>query len=191
MASIAAHSFFLVTSLLRVILIYYEWCLDMPSLTDVVLPKAFKYKNDITTHSTQTITPLRIDISQALKNCLKVPPPVVSKPSQPSYSPPPTNDNCCSVLSLVSPIQFHTIQTPQSSRNHHLFFDVPLEANNHFNTQTNSSSSHMNESTLLRYTTHFPSSLPFSIPVTILQTHSLKTNYTMQKCTTWFQQTHK
>lgn len=42
----------------------------------------------------------------------------------------------------------------------------------------------MNESTLLRYTTHFPSSLPFSIPVTILQTHSLKTNYTMQKCTT-------
>lgn len=81
----------------------------MPSLTDVVLPKAFKYKNDVSAHSTQAITSLRIDISQALKNCLEKPSPVISKPPQPSYSPPPTNDDCCSVLSLVSPIQFHDI----------------------------------------------------------------------------------
>ena len=81
----------------------------MPNLTDVVLPKAFKYKNDVSAHSTQAITSLRIDISQALKNCLEKPSPVISKPPQPSYSPPPTNDDCCSVLSLVSPIQFHDI----------------------------------------------------------------------------------
>ena len=83
----------------------------MPNLTDVVLPKAFKYKNDVSAHSTQAITSLRIDISQALKNCLEKPSPVISKPPQPSYSPPPTNDDCCSVLSLVSPIQFHDIPT--------------------------------------------------------------------------------
>ena len=123
MKSTVAHSSILTTSFSRVILILYEWCLDIPNLTDVVLPKAFKYKDDVTTHSTQAITPLRIDISQALQSCLKVPPPVVSKPSQPSqpsYSPPPTNDDCCAVLSSVSPNHPHHIN-PRSSLRHHLW----------------------------------------------------------------------
>ena len=29
------------------ILIHYEWCLDMPSLTNVYLPEAFYYKSDV------------------------------------------------------------------------------------------------------------------------------------------------
>ena len=57
------HSVILVASLLRVILIRHEWCLDMPSLTDVYLPDAFWYKTDVTiTGSTHFIPLSRIDI---------------------------------------------------------------------------------------------------------------------------------
>ena len=144
----------------------------MPSLTDVVLPKAFKYRDEVSTHSTQAITSFRIDISQALQNCLKVPSPVISKPSQSLYSPPPTNDDCCSVLSLVSPIQFHDIPT---YRAHAIIIYSSMYP-----------SKQIIISTSKRMITHHPLmnplhdpfpiiSLPFSIPVTILQTHSLQT----------------
>ena len=39
---LVTHSRILVTSLSRVILAHYEWCLDMPNLTNVVLPWAFR-----------------------------------------------------------------------------------------------------------------------------------------------------
>ena len=59
-----APSQILVTSLSRVIPIHYEWCLDMPSLTDVNLSSkyAFKYKTDVTKNSTYFIPFSRIDI---------------------------------------------------------------------------------------------------------------------------------
>ena len=44
----AKHLRILATSLFRVVLMYYEWWLDMPSLTNVHLLKAFYYKNDVT-----------------------------------------------------------------------------------------------------------------------------------------------
>ena len=63
MASVVSHSVILITSLSRVILIHYEWHLDMPSLTDVYLPYAFHYKKDVTIRgSTLFISLSRIDI---------------------------------------------------------------------------------------------------------------------------------
>ena len=59
-----APSQILVTSLSRVIPIHYEWCLDMPNLTNVYLSSkyAFKYKTDVTKNSTHFIPLSRIDI---------------------------------------------------------------------------------------------------------------------------------
>ena len=70
-----APSQILVTSLSRVIPIHYEWCLDMPSLTDVNLSSkyAFKYKTDVTKNSTYFIPFSRIDIG-ALQNKFNWPP---------------------------------------------------------------------------------------------------------------------
>ena len=63
MASVVSHSVILITSLSRVILIHYEWHLDMPSLTNVDLPYAFHYKKDVTIRgSTLFISLSRIDI---------------------------------------------------------------------------------------------------------------------------------
>ena len=57
------HSLVLVTSLSRVILIHYEWCLDMPSLTNVYLPHSFYCKDDVTIRgSTHFILLSQIDI---------------------------------------------------------------------------------------------------------------------------------
>ena len=69
MVVIVTHSIGLITSLSRVILFHYEWCLDMPNLTDVYLPHAFRYKNDVTIVGSTHFIPLsRIDIG-ALRNC--------------------------------------------------------------------------------------------------------------------------
>ena len=59
-----AHSIIRVTSLSRVVLIHYEWCSDMSSLTNVYLSGyAFYYENDVTiTGSTPFIPLSRIDI---------------------------------------------------------------------------------------------------------------------------------
>ena len=61
--ALVSHFIILVTSLSRVILIHYEWCLDMPSLTDVYLPYAFDYKTDVTIRGSTRFIPLSpIDI---------------------------------------------------------------------------------------------------------------------------------
>ena len=60
-----APSQILVTSLSRVIPIHYEWCLDMPNLTNVYLSSkyAFKYKTDVTLRGSTHFIPFsRIDI---------------------------------------------------------------------------------------------------------------------------------
>ena len=74
MVFIVPHSIILVTSLWRVILIHYEWCLAIPNLTDVYLPHAFEYKNDVTIRGGTHFIPLsRIDIG-ALQDNFNWPP---------------------------------------------------------------------------------------------------------------------
>ena len=71
MVCLVAHSLVLVTSLSRVILIHYEWCLDMPNLTDVYLSDPFDYKNHVTIRGSTHFIPLsRIDIG-ALRRFFK------------------------------------------------------------------------------------------------------------------------
>ena len=57
----------------------------MPNLTDLYLPHAFHYKDDITTKSSRLNPPSPIDISQALQDRLSR-----------------GDDCCCSILSPVS-----------------------------------------------------------------------------------------
>ena len=61
---IYSHSSILVTLFLRVILIHYEWCLDIPNLTYVYLTSyAFSYKNNVTiVGGTHILLLSRIDI---------------------------------------------------------------------------------------------------------------------------------
>ena len=70
--TIVSHSVILITSLSRVILIHYEWWLDMPRLTNVYLPEAFDYKDKTVTirGSTHFIPLSRIDIG-ALRRFFK------------------------------------------------------------------------------------------------------------------------
>ena len=65
----------------------------MPSLTHMYLPRAFHYKDDITTKSSRLNPPSPIDISQALQDRLAR-----------------GNDCCCSILSPVS----FTLLTPHT-----------------------------------------------------------------------------
>ena len=71
MVCLVAHSLVLVTSLSRVILLHYDWCLDMPNLTDVYLSDPFDYKNHVTIRgSTHFISLSRIGIG-ALRHFFK------------------------------------------------------------------------------------------------------------------------
>ena len=67
-AILVGRSHIFITSFLRVFLIHYEWRLDMPRLSDVVLPNAFYYNTGAAiTGSTPVIRHSQLDIG-ALQN---------------------------------------------------------------------------------------------------------------------------